>query len=208
MDRWYVPASVWVVPATLMVPTGLPSLRSDCNRVSCRVRKASIGRGRTGVGRDYHRRIGLGDAVIDCTVLVVVIGRACKAPWSLLYMPARCASCRLRRQSQLCPRLPIHASDRVGRRVRNPSIRRRWTGVRCDDYRGSCLGDAVVDRAVLVVVVGGASKAPRIIVVCIAFVCEVPFSLTLSTVAHFLRSHRDCVGRRVRNPVYVVVGQV
>ena len=97
---------------------------------------------------------------------VVVVGRACEAPRSLLYVPA----VGVRRVAHVNradggPRLAVHTGDRVRSPCAEAGIGRAGTGVRRDHHRRVRLGDAIVDRAAGVVVVGAACEAPRIVVV-------------------------------------------
>ena len=131
---------------------------------SRRVRKPGVGRGGAGVGRNHYRRVGPVDVIINRSALVVVVGSACEAPRITVVGPGvgvyRSGHVnRAHRGSGL----PIHTGNRRdGRRVRVAVIRH---AVSRDRKRRVRLTDVIVNRSALVVVVGRASEAPRIIVV-------------------------------------------
>ena len=104
------------------------SNRSDCRRV----RNPVVDRRRTGVRRDHHRRVGLGDAIGDRRGGdVVVIGRAREAP-AVTGVRAGGGVCRVAHvnRAHCGPSLPVHTGDRRdGRRVRKTGVSRAGTGV-------------------------------------------------------------------------------
>ena len=117
---------------------------------------------RHGVRRDHHRGVrpvnGIGDRRAGD---VVVVGGAREAPG----VAGVRAGGRVRGVAHVDgadggPRLAVHPSDRVGRRVRQAVVRH---GVRRDHDRGVRLVDDIRDgRGRNVVVVGGAREAPRV----------------------------------------------
>ena len=128
------------------------------------MRKPGVGRGGAGVGRNHYRRVGPVDVIINRSALVVVVGSAGEAPRIIVVRPGVgvCRSGHVNRAHRGSG-LPIHTGNRRdGRRVRVAVIRH---AVSRDRKRRVRLTDVIVNRPALVVVVGSAGEAPRIIVV-------------------------------------------
>ena len=115
---------------------------------------------------------------------VIVVGRAGKAPRIIVIRPriGVCGAAHVNR-AHCGSALAVHTVDRVRRRVRKTGVGRRRTGVRRDHHRRVCLGDAVVDRATGIVVVGCACEAPLITVVGAGIGVMVSLTSTVPTVA-------------------------
>ena len=144
-----------------------------------RVRVAVI---RHAVSRDRKRRVRLTDIIVNRAALVVVVGRAGESP-GIAVVGAGVGVYRSGHvnRAHRGSGLPIHTGNRRdGRRVRVAVIRH---AVSRDRKRRVRLGDAIVNRAVLVVVVGSAGEAPGSLLYVPALVCVVPLTSTAPTVA-------------------------
>src|SRR5437660_7943251 len=120
----------------------------------------------SGVVRDRHRGVGLGDAVIDRPVLVVVVGTACEAPWIIVVRAG--GSVRGVAYFNDFGRvlfLSVYTGDRVSRRVRKTGVGRAGTGVWRDHHRRIRLGNARSEERRVGKEGGTAWEAPRIIVI-------------------------------------------
>ena len=157
------PGVVCVVPVTSTVPTVAPVSPFTPVIVET-VAVCGLAVIRHAVSRHRKRRVRLADVIIDRPALVVVVGRACEAPRIIVVRPG----VGVRRvghvnRAHRGSGLPVHTGNRRdGRRVRVAVIRHAVSRHRKRRVR---LADVIINRPALVVVVGRACEAPRIIVV-------------------------------------------